>query len=382
MSQTKKSDELKSALATFIKLYNKVRFIDGKAKIFPIDTSKAEIDNLYDRYSSEIIDRHARTGGSIDAILDDIIKQVTDETARLKQTLMDCEMLPFYGSMEYIVGRTKFINECLKTIPNVYNNIDEIVAEMQKVNDKYPINDIGNKEYTGEQFYAEYADLEEKYKTVLKLENELAPRVIQYWNSYLTDPSIHDSNNYHYVMHTFSAGMVDPSAMKKACCSLNTDELVITPYGDCGLIYKLDADSLETLCTEDVGSWAISKAEFVDRNCPNSWQLPNTDGSYSVFYEYEKNSKLIMPQIFQKKALEANVSYNGEMLNNSKHLCYSEIYLNNNAKAIGAFYTDNCKEVEAVEAYARKYNLPLVHISLSLQRELKGLPELQEISKN
>ena len=161
---------------------------------------------------------------------------------------------------------------------------------------------IGEKEYTGDQFYAEYIELEEKYKTVLKIENELAPRVLQYWNDYLTDPRVHDSNNYHYVMHTFSAGMVDPGVMKKACCALNTDELVVTPYGDCGLIYKPDINSLETLCTDDVGSWAISKVEFVDRDCPSGWQLPNTDGSYSVFYEYERNSKLIMPQVFQKEA--------------------------------------------------------------------------------
>lgn len=43
---------------------------------------------------------------------------------------------------------------------------------------------------------------------------------------------------------------------------------------------------------------------------------------------------------------------------------YSEIFLNNNARAIGVFYTNECQNIDEVRLYAETNNLPLVKINI------------------
>lgn len=47
---------------------------------------------------------------------------------------------------------------------------------------------------------------------------------------------------------------------------------------------------METMCTDDAGSWQVNKKEFIERGCPRNWQLTKLDGE-TVFYEYPLNSK-------------------------------------------------------------------------------------------
>ena len=116
----------------------------------------------------------------------------------------------------------------------------------------------------------------------------------------------------------------------------------------------------------------ITKRSFIDRIFPINWQLTNPEG-VGVWFECPQISKLLLPSEVEKDAIERNIKYNGEILNYSKTTCYSEIFLNDKVKAIGVFYTDNCQDTVAIQAYAEKYHLPLVHLSLQKLRENAGL---------
>ena len=172
----------------------------------------------------------------------------------------------------------------------------------------------------------------------------------KYFNQKIT---INGEEKYKYMNHTSTNGIIAPSMMKKVCWALNTNDIGNTFSSGVGLIYDLNTDSVETLCTNDVGSWVLSKDEFIDREFPSNWQLTKVDGQ-TVFYEEPRNSKLVMPEAFEKECKDriANDTYT-----------YSEVYLNENAKPIGVFYNEKCQNVEEIEEYAKQNGLPLVNMS-------------------
>lgn len=65
--------------------------------------------------------------------------------------------------------------------------------------------------------------------------------------------------------------------------------------------------------------------------------------------------------------------HNHELLNYNIFCAYTEILLNSKAKVIGVFYTDNCSNIKEISDYAKKYNLPLIYLSLSELRKRAGL---------
>ena len=368
-------------LVRFTGLLKKIEFVDDAIKIYPISPSEEELFDAYRDSLYEMVDYQIEYDADMDSIFEIFTKKLEKSFKEYKQNLLEKDFKPYYGNVSYIIKRSRFVQECIRKIPGVECNIDTIINKMEEFEKKYLTGAYKTARFSndfidvGDEFKRDFDTLEEYYKMILDIENKLAPLVVEYWKRFLTNPLEHSESNYKYLLHTFSSGMVDPKMMKKACCAFNSDKLVITPYGSCGLIYDITPESLETLCTEDVGSWVCDKETFIERDFPTTWQL--TKDSNNVWYEFEENSKLIMPEFFEREAFLANVSCNGEMLNNNRHLCYSEIYLNDNAKAIGVFYTDDCKNIDEVMKYAEQYNLPVIHISLAKQRELNGLPPLE-----
>ena len=384
------SDEPQSkainSLRNYCNLSKKVRFENGEYKIYPVSNSETELNTYYVGMLAKAVARQIESGLDIMEIFEEFANKYADDTKKIKNDLIQGNMKPFYGCPSYMIDRARFIKKCIADIPNVDINIDNIISKMEEFERKYLLeleDKRGINEYfkeVDEEFYSDYDNLETYYQFILQIENDLCPVVMEHWKNYLTDPNNHDDSHYKYVMHTFSSGMVDPKMMNKACCALNTDQMIITPYGNCGLIYDVDPSSLETMCSEDVGSWSCTKRDFIERGCPSRWQLTNLEGN-SVWYEYPQNSKIIMPQVLEDECQKGNVSKNGEILNYTKFEWYSEIYLNSNAKAVGVFYTDKCQNYDEVAAYAFKYNLPLVNISLTHQRELNGLAPLENKSQ-
>lgn len=344
-------------------------------KIYPAKISNDELEKKYFSLMEEMIDYHLASGLSMEEVIGLYTDKYKVKLKSLKEKMKNATMKPYYGSVVYMINRIEFISKCISEIPNLNFNIDNILAKIDVYEKKYlsdsSLSDIDETIVFDDEFFVDYDKLESLYLEALRVENELAPLVVGYWNEYLTDPCNHKDEYYKYVMHTFSGGMVDPAKMNKACCALNSESLVMTPYGNCGLIYEFDASAVDSFASEDSGSWRTTKDEFIDRGCPGRWQL--TDPSTTcVWYEEPTNSKIVMPEVIEKENIALNYKYNSEILKYDKNEIYSEVFLNNKAKAVGVFYTDKCKNVDEVIKYAEKYNLPLVNISLNKQRAIRN----------
>lgn len=356
----KKHNSLLIKISEICDLEKKVKIKDKKVKIYPVKASHEIEEEKYKEIMKKMVDEQIETGISIEDLFDKHVNKLDGELNEKKEMLRSSDMYLYYGNPYYMIERAKFIAECIKFIPGISLNVDDIINPMISFENKY----LNDKEDTdkikdfevkseNEQFYEDYDIIESYYKKMLVIEEVLAPIVIQYWEQYLTDPNT-PTENYRYLTHSFSQGMVAPNLMNKACCSLSTNEIENLMYGSSGLIYDLDVEAVETMCCDDVGSWELDKEKFIERGCPGNWQLTDLDNP-TVFFENPKNSKLIMPEIFEKECKK-------QFLNDG-NWSYSEFFLNHKAKIIGVFYVDGCENIEEVEAYAKKYNLPLVNIS-------------------
>ena len=83
-------------------------------------------------------------------------------------------------------------------------------------------------------------------------------------------------------------------------------------------------------------------------------QLQHPDKG-SVFYETETNSKLVTPEEVEQIGIIKNLKYNNNQPLTYDMCLYTEIFLNNKAKVL-------------VMEYAKKYNLPVIHLSLQKLR--------------
>lgn len=334
----------------------KIKNNDGKIKIYPIKESDGNKENYYQKILEQMVDYQIETNIGIEDIFVEYANLLKAKLTEIKKRIKTMDMNLYYGSPYYMIERAKYIVECLKYIPDISLNVDELINPMLSFENKYLEDRTGFSKtedfiIENDQFYEDYDLIESCYKRLIVIEAELAPVVIGYWKQYLTNPNEH-SDLYRYITHSFSGGMVEPSMMRKACCSLSTNEIENKMYGSAGLIYTIDVEAVDTMCTGDAGSWVLNKEEFIDRGCPGSWQLTKLNGQ-AVWYECPRNSKLIMPNQFEEECKKqiANGTWS-----------YSEFFLNGNAKPIGVFYTDRCENLSEVQEYAEKYNLPLVKV--------------------
>lgn len=349
-------DELLSNISRLCDLSKKVKDNNGQIKIYPVKESDENKERTYKKVMKEMVDYQIKNNISIEEVFDIFVNKIGNQLKDFKQMLMQNDMELYYGSTYYIVVRSIFIINCIKQISNKSLNLEEIENTMLQYKQKYiDSRDDFEKEddfsNVNDEFYTDYDLIESYYKKLLIMENELSPIVIDKWKNYLTSP-FENNDNYRYVVHCFSSGMVNPDMMNKACCSLYTPTIENLMYGDSGLIYDIDADSIDTMCPDDAGSWSVNKELFIERECPSRWQLTRLDGD-TVFYEYPLNSKLILPNVFETEC-------NNRISAGKFH--YSEIFLNKNARPIGMFYTNKCQNIEEVKLYAERNNLPLVNM--------------------
>lgn len=375
--------KLSIALKTYYNIQYSVQFTNDKAKFYPISLDEKMANELYQIELLSIIQEHIITDAEYDKIIERKIASYEEKIASYKKSLKETEIVPYYGTPEFMYEQASYIVECIKKLPFPTGNFDKVIESMKQFTEKYPKVDTrffnNNYPYFNNNYKNEYDAFEQNFLRIKDYENSLMPQINQIWQEYLTNPNNHNINSFKYIIHTFSSGLVSPNEMKKACCSLASEQLLTTPYGNCGLIFDFNPEAVETICTEDAGSWVISEEQFIERDLPLNCQLTNNN----IFYEYPKISKLILPTDLEKNGIARNIVLNHELLNYTTFNGYTEILLNNKAKAIGVFYTDDCKNIEEVKAYAQKYNLPLIHLSLKELREQAGLsPIPSKIEQN
>lgn len=351
-------DVLLSNISKLCDLSKKVKDNNGKIKIYPVKESDENKEKIYKKVIKEMVDYQIENSISVEEAFNTFANKIGNQLKSFKQMLMQNDMELYYGSIYYMVERSIFIINCIKHISNESLNLGEMENTMLQYKRKYIDSRVACEKDAdfydvNAEFYTDYDLIESYYKKLLIMENELSPLVVEQWKKYLTSPFEND-NNYRYIMHCFSSGMVDLNLMNKACCSLYTPTIENLMYGNSGLIYDIDVDSVDTMCTDDAGSWIVNKEVFIERGCPSRWQLTNLDGD-TVFYEYPLNSKLIVPNVFETEC-------NNKIKNGKFH--YSEIFLNKKARPIGVFYTNECQDIEEVKLYAERNNLPLVKIAV------------------
>lgn len=375
---------LSSAIKTFYNFHYAISFSQNKAKFYPISLDNETAESIYKNELLNIIQEHLTTEEDYDKLINEKIALYQERIEFYKKALNETELSPYYGTPEFMYKHAAYIIECAKKLPFKTENLDKTLSEMKEFTEKYPFTETKHfpqsYPYFNKTYKSAYERFEEKYLTIINFENALMPKIAEIWQRYLTNPNNHNNGSFKYIIHTFSGALVPPERMTKACCCLATEKLLTTPYGNCGLIYDFTYDSVETICYEDAKSWQLNKKEFVERNLPITWQLTPS----GVFYEEPQISKLILPSELEKIGIANNLVHNPELLNYSVLYAYTEILLNSKAKVIGAFYTDNCPNIEEISAYAKKYNLPLVHLSLSELRKRAGLnpiPTQLELSK-
>lgn len=341
--------ELQRGCNDYFDFVSSIEYYDNKFKIYPFTGSKDQKKFYYEKVLEKIINYHLETGISYEEIIKIYTDSYKNEVEKIKSNLKNMQMLPYYGTPSFMLKKAGYILKCASKLTSdipidLYNN-------MMAFLNKYPPYKEFYQEtfpYYTEEFKRGYIEFENNYLKILEFEKSLVPLAKKIWEDFLTDPKNHDDNHYAYLAHTFSYGEVDPREINKVCTSLLTED--IQTIGEFGLLFGAD-NNFDECCSEDAGSWEITKEDFIDRNIPKQWQYPSHE-SKTIFYEYENISKLLLPQDIVKDVLNGGI------------VTYSEIVLTGKVHPIGVFFTDICKDVEKVKAYAEKYNLPLIHIGL------------------
>lgn len=367
--------KLTKALITFYNLLYAARIKDN-VKIYPISIDEKTAKNIYQNELKSIIGEHLTSDIPYEVIINNRINTIQEKINFYKHLLSEKEFVSYYGEPEFMYEQAIFINECIKKLPFDTKNLDTIIAEMKAFIEKYP--EVSTKKFPSKHPYFDktyktaFEKFEENYLHILEYEKSLMPKVAKIWQEYLTNPNNHNNESFKYIIHTFTNGLVPPNQMQKACCSLATEKLLTTPYGNCGLIYDFNIESIETICSEDADSFPFTKEMFIDQDFPLECQVTPNQTSFSI----SQLSKLILPTDLEKISIANNLVYNHELLNYSYYQAHTELFLNSKAKPIGVFYTDDCQDITEIKAYADKYNLPLIYLSLQELRVQAGLNPL------
>ncbi len=361
------------------KYYIYVYCIERKEKSFkfyPVTVTDEEIKRIYEIEFKNLVLESLKLNVPIEVLMSNKIEEYKAKFEENKRYCLDTPMEPYYGNPDFMFKRAGYILECIEKLSMEKPSLDDIFDGMKTFMEKYGnLKDLLDNPiypFYDEEYKKDYRDFERAYYKILEVEKMLSVEVEKIWKSVLTDPNAHNDNSFKYLIHTFSSSMIPLESVGKVCCSLATNRLLTTPYGNTGIICDFDSEAIEIMCSKDAGSWSVDKNEFVERLFPRRWQVTNPDG-IGVWFEEARISKLVLPNDLEKEANARNIAKNGEILNYSKQKCYSEIYFNSKVRAIGVFYTDECKDISAIKAYAEKYNLPLIHLSLQILRKNVGL---------
>lgn len=374
--------QLTSAIGGYYTYLYSVEKKENSFKLYPTTVTDEEIENFYYQDLRELFLECIQKRIPIENLITNKVKEYEKRIKEIKDYLFSTPMEPYYGPPEFMFDHANYILECMKKLPVETPDLSKAFEDMQFFMKKY--GGITNNwrqtiyPFHSEEYRKDYQKFEKSYYGILEVEKALSKEAENVWKSTLTDPREHNDKSFKYLIHVFTSGMIPLENMGKVCCSYATENLLTPPYGDTGIICDFDSEAVESMCSEDAGSWVVTKRQFLERFAISRWQLPTPEEKSSVWFEATNISKLLLPNDMERDAIAHNLSVNGEFLNYTKMPCYSEIFLNSKARVIGAFYTDDCKDIGPIQEYASKYHLPLVHLSLQKLRENAGLPPLEE----
>lgn len=365
--------KINSKLIDLIRTYNKIvkslHIGDDYFKVYPIMLESGLLKELYVEELKSIVNLHLETGKSYEVLMSETVFSYEKRIADLKEKLLSLDMKPYYGSLAYMVERSKFVLDCARKVTNDVSQLEHIVGEMEAIL-KDLVSLCKGSYYFSPQYRNTCDVLNDYYKSVLDIENELFVIVSKRWKDFLSSPASHDVLSFRYLIHGFTNGSFSPYDIRKVCACLVSNDFLAIPYGEYGLILDFDVSSVDTICSNDAWSFVTSKEKFIDEAFPANSQLVSFPVSYC--YGDFKNSKLLLPQDVISQSVVNNLERNANVPYVYNVCVYNEIFLNSNAKVLGVFYTDKCQNVDMVREYAASYGLPLVNLSLNELRSLNG----------
>ena len=325
-----------------------------------------------------VLDIFLNNSKRLDDICNLISNNLKEENDKKIANIKNGNLEPYCGNVDFMKERCIYILECVDKVI-LSSNINEdiknkflayyeyLVDMVQEIKQKdYEIaNKVNNNDVYNSEVLKMYDDIEKNYKRILSIENELSLLLEDTWNQYLTNlTNYKDGDSFKFIVHGITSGYVEAENMYKACCTLVTDQCLPIPYSDYGYIMMFDMNQVGTMCTEDAGSWIITREEFIERYFPDSWQLFELVDNRYVFYEYPKLSKLILPWDMEKEMYVRNEKYSN---------AYTEIFLRrtDNPLKSFAFFTINAEGKRKVDEIIENNKLLIPVISFDDMTVLK-----------
>ncbi len=337
--------ELDRVLETYINLFRVEKNEDNSYVVYPKLKETPTKDDLLMFYC---LKKNMNT--------QEIIDYLKPKNKAFKEELKQGKIEPYYGNSRYLILHTKAIYDAIELLSK-RNDIENkgLVLKTQKSVEELLLNmtKTANLEYTDDTFrqmkYStkdvllekeQYDTLRNLYTKVLEKEDNLIDISSKIWKDYETYEG-------GLLIHQLTGAMVESYKMNKICTSFYSEQAkVLINYHNTntGYAYPMDINHIFTICEEDVGSWTITKEDFIDRDLPSSWQL---DGK-GIRYEYPYNTRLFPPEYIENK-VKNNDSFAEIIIDNK----------NDKVKPSFCFYTENASldQKERITDLAKKQNL-------------------------
>ncbi len=286
----------------------------------------------------------------------EIIDYLTPLVAKKIENFKKVPIDNYYGTPNYIILRTKAVYDAM-TMLNSRDDIEEKNLVYESMTKTYVLlcamlkavglednplvyTNLNDFHYKVSLSKEQYDFMKESYEKVLNLEKGLNDVSRNIWHAY-------ELANDGVLIHQLTGEAVESDKMDKICTSFYSNNIkYITNLfsASIGYAYPMDIDYLFTICEGDVGSWLVSKDEFIELGLPETWQL---DGS-NLWYEYPHHSKLFPPEYIE------------EVMTKRKR--YAEIIIDNRFKKIKpayVFYTPYAtqEQIDKAHELAKKQGL-------------------------
>lgn len=277
----------------------------------------------------------------------------------------------YYGSPKYLILQTKAIYDAVtllnnrddiedktlvsKTLSNIISLLNKMLNIVGLENNEesyYNLNDYDYKPYINK---TQYDLLKNCYLKILEQEKALIDLSNKIWQSYAL-------KNNCILIHKLTEEAVESDKMEKICTSFdsnNTKNIVAKWFNaNTGYIYPIDINNIYTICETDVGSWKITKEQYIERGIPEDCQLDEDN----LCYEYPHHSKLFPPEYIEE-----------QIINNNK---FAEIIIDNRkqkVKPLYCFYTPNAtiEQIKEINYLAKKQGLEVK----CLERKEEKMPK-------
>ena len=307
---------------------------NGDIEIYPWKVEKEKLSKIADSEYLKISERLLTTDSDINKAFEESLSNFSNKNKTIENRFLKSNIVPYYGSPEFIAERSEYILECMERIISEKEVKEEHKEKTKEIINeaKFVLNKIENcKERINiRNDDRTYDEMKKHFEKLLSFENIISEDVEKIWNEFLTKPEDYkEGERFAFLAHTYTKGVVGADKMNKCCCTLVTDKCMPIPYGNMGIICGYNKANISTMCTGDAGSWVIDKKRLLERGIPVGWQFAEAagDSDNRVFYEYSKISKLILPTTMEKEMIENNLSFRGKFEGANNYRGYTEVFM-------------------------------------------------------